>query len=765
MPYSSTLQDSPVASIESSPPPLHANSVTPSTDDAASNAASVATSVDDLPRTRLGGKDYIKISLLDSRFPRRSWIWKHGYGVLDYGTKKNISWVCQHCESKKITTVYVAGSTSPAASHLAKEHRLYDLKRHPESEAATENDSSSIHSSGSLQSAVDRIFSGAKKVKTWHPREIAIRFRNALVKWIVVYQVALIAIENQAFRELLAILSKSLSELLPESGNTVRRWIMDLYETRKAQIIHDLRTDAASLIHVSFDLWTSPNSMAMMAVVCHYIDKSDKNRTRLIALRRLRGSHSGENMSELLVEVIREFGFDDRLGYFVADNAESNDIAIDCVFRILIPNLSSDQRSYRRLRCWGHVLNLCANAYLWGHEAESFETEILINSTLAREQAELLSWRKQGPVGKLHNLVVFIRRSPQRRETWQELKSAGEPDLQLIQDNSTRWNSVYLMIQRALAMKDRILLFMIRNEEEKDAKKRLADEDKLTLEDWRIISETSAILAPFYDQTKRLQSRAVNGTHGSIWEAFPSMEYLLSHIICTKEAVEVDYAVPEKGPDDKSTARSRQHIKTSLDNCHGKLDCYYQLLDMTPVYSASVVLHPGLKWRFFERQWNAPHKHVWLTEAKKCVKKFWEMSYKNQTGDTPDNDGQDIQAGIENSRRREPDALDQFLNPPDFYDGPASRATRDEYKDYCNEPPERCDNPLQWWGLNRTKYPCLSRMAMDILSIPLMSAECERVFSSTKMMVTGHRNAVKEDIVEACTVLRYYYQEDGIEES
>lgn len=60
--------------------------------------------------------------------------------------------------------------------------------------------------------------------------------------------------------------------------------------------------------------------MAMMAVVCHYIDKSDKNRTRLIALRRFRGGHSGENMSELLVEVIREFGFDDRLGYFVADN-------------------------------------------------------------------------------------------------------------------------------------------------------------------------------------------------------------------------------------------------------------------------------------------------------------------------------------------------------------------------------------------------------------------------------------------------------------
>jgi hypothetical protein len=80
------------------------------------------------------------------------------------------------------------------------------------------------------------------------------------------------------------------------------------------------------------------------------------------------------------------------------------------------------------------------------------------------------------------------------------------------------------MAQRALAMKDQILLLIIRNEKEKDAKKRLHDEGKLTVEDWRIISETREILASFCDQTRCLQSRAGNGIHGSIWEAFPSME-------------------------------------------------------------------------------------------------------------------------------------------------------------------------------------------------------------------------------------------------
>jgi hypothetical protein len=51
----------------------------------------------------------------------------------------------------------------------------------------------------------------------------------------------------------------------------------------------------------------------MMAAVCHYIDKSHKKRTRLIALRRLRGSHSGENIDKHLAEIVQEFGIDDRL--------------------------------------------------------------------------------------------------------------------------------------------------------------------------------------------------------------------------------------------------------------------------------------------------------------------------------------------------------------------------------------------------------------------------------------------------------------------
>ena len=38
-----------------------------------------------------------------------------------------------------------------------------------------------------------------------------------------------------------------------------------------------------------------------------------------------------------------------------------------------------------------------------------------------------------------------------------------------------------------------------------------------------------------------------------------------------------------------------------------------------------------------------------------------------------------------------------------------------------------------------------------------MSSECERVFSSTKQMMTPARNNLNDDIVEACECLKYWW--------
>jgi hypothetical protein len=49
-------------------------------------------------------------------------------------------------------------------------------------------------------------------------------------------------------------------------------------------------------------------------------------------------------------------------------------------------------------------------------------------------------------------------------------------------------------------------------------------------------------------------------------------------------------------------------------------------------------------------------------------------------------------------------------------------------------------------------------MAFDVLSIPLISDNNERSFSSGRDMITYRRTRLRSDIIEACQCLRSWYQ-------
>jgi hAT family protein len=85
----------------------------------------------------------------------------------------------------------------------------------------------------------------------------------------------------------------------------------------------------------------------------------------------------------------------------------------------------------------------------------------------------------------------------------------------------------------------------------------------------------------------------------------------------------------------------------------------------------------------------------------------------------------------------------------------------DEYARYCVSDPifENFD-ACTWW-LEKTQqinYPNLSKMALDILSIPAMSADPERLFSSTKLVLTDLRNRLGMDLLEAFECLKSWYK-------
>lgn len=190
-----------------------------------------------------------------------------------------------------------------------------------------------------------------------------------------------------------------------------------------------------------------------------------------------------------------------------------------------------------------------------------------------------------------------------------------------------------------------------------------------------------------------------------------------------------------------------------------KLDKYYTKTEETPVYIAAVVLDPTQKWAYFEEHWDI-HPD-WQADWRVKVEAFWTQFYRPvDVVPTPVVDSQrdpqqenNLYVALLQARR-------------------AARAPADEYQRYISLPPlPEIFNPLQWWmeESQRQSYPNLSRMALDLLTVPAMSADAERLFSGANLTISDRRNRLGIKMIESLECLRSWmklgdWQDDGIEE-
>ena len=205
------------------------------------------------------------------------------------------------------------------------------------------------------------------------------------------------------------------------------------------------------------------------------------------------------------------------------------------------------------------------------------------------------------------------------------------------------------------------------------------------------------------------------------------------------------------------TPRKSKFINACINNAQIKLRDYYRLLDTSPVYTTSLVFNPAIKERHFDNKWIRGQED-WRLKTKEDIRAFWVAEYKNKVVGEP-------KATNTKSHKHKNPAYSMFDDY--IYDQLAALEVQDEYDAYCaalplpKEPP----NLIQYWDGQAVVSPSLSRMALDLLSIPAMTAECERVFSSSKILISDRRNRLKDDIIEASECLNYWYRQGYFEQS
>jgi len=131
-------------------------------------------------------------------------------------------------------------------------------------------------------------------------------------------------VECPEFRALLAYVNDDIDTWLPDTHETIRKWIMRQYEDQKEKVKQRIQS-AKSRIHISCDLWTSPNSLAILGVVGHYVTEDGQLEHHILALKDIDSEHNGSHLAAAILEVVDEWGFASKLGYFVMDNAGNND--------------------------------------------------------------------------------------------------------------------------------------------------------------------------------------------------------------------------------------------------------------------------------------------------------------------------------------------------------------------------------------------------------------------------------------------------------
>jgi len=135
------------------------------------------------------------------------------------------------------------------------------------------------------------------------------------------------------------------------------------------------------------------------------------------------------------------------------------------------------------------------------------------------------------------------------------------------------------------------------------------------------------------------------------------------------------------------------------------------------------------------------------------VQQIWEAKYKDLS--VPDESrSQDSQ----NRTQRKKGKQKKNDNIESIFDGIRNElaglklGAEDDFLPFVGAPPVELHNltPVQWWGLDgqRSQYPRLHRMALDILSVPPMSDAPERTFFGGRRTISWTRARLKPKKVE-----------------
>ncbi|KAK8918295.1 hypothetical protein KSP39_PZI021901 [Platanthera zijinensis] len=524
----------------------------------------------------------------------------------------------------------------------------------------------------------------------------SVSIRQLLAKFIITAELPFSIIEQPYFN----IYSKALNpNYVKISRHTMKNECMKLYEVEREKLLKILKK--VDKVALTSDCWTSNQSIGYLCITVHYIDSDWKLQHSIISFLDLDPPHSGQVIYDAIRESILHWGIQKKVMSITLDNASANDLAA----KHLQQSLANSNHLYLggklfHIRCCAHILNILVQEGLK-------EISLLIN--IVREA------------------VGYIKKSPARLKLFAEsAKLLGiSTSRGLSSDVKTRWNSTYYMLDSAFHYR-----YVIHHFFRKD-KGLVWDFPE---EIWQRFVKIKNILEVFESATKLF-----SGT------SYPTSNLFLPALIAIKEVL------------DKASISDDEFVRGMAKPMKNKFDKYWS--DCSLIMSLAIVLDPRRKLLFITYAFNKLYNNREAVLKVKVVKESIFEIFSHYCANSESSSSTRVGVMRHSSATTQPQCITNsvIMGFDDFLSSTSSvQPLKNELEVYLEEalvqPPfESRDtfNVLEWWKIYSLKYVKLSKMAKDILTIPITTVASESAFSAGGRVLDDYRSALNPKTVNA----------------
>ncbi|KAK9281258.1 hypothetical protein L1049_004154 [Liquidambar formosana] len=644
----------------------------------------------------------------NKRRRKKSIVWEHF-------TVETVGAGCTRasCNQCKKSFAYITGSKLAGTSHL-KRHIALGI-----CPVSRQKNQLTPYTAGSKTAGAGSTTDPPKRRYRGTPGFASIPFdqdrcNHEITKMIILHEYPLHIVEHPGFINFVQTLQPQYNMV---SFNTIQGDCVAMY-LREKQNLLNLMTGIPGRICITLDLWTSDQSLGYVFLTGHFIDGDWKLHRRILNVVMVPYPDSDDAFNQAVVVCLSDWCLESKLFTLTLDQPFSNEAVIGNLRGLLsIKNPLILNGQLLIGNCYAHVLSRLAQDVL-GTMWES--------------------------VKKVRESVKYVKTSEAHEEKFMELKHQLQvPSTKsLFIDDQTKWNTTYHMLVAASELKE---VFACLDTSDPDYK------ETPSMDDWKQVETLLTYLKLLFDAANILTA-----------PTYPTANMFFHEV--WKIQLELTHSGMNQDPFISNLTKPLQE----------KFDKYWK--DCCLVLAIAVVMDPRFKMKLVEFSFSKIYGEdgdAWVKIVEDGIHELF-LEYVTPTITLPPTymeEGNEGIAKIEMSQELSQEVSQEVplisnsdgLSDFDVYisEISSSQQTKSELDQYLEEsllPRVQDFDVLSWWRLNKLKYPTLSRMAADILSIPVSTVAPDSVFDTVSKKINSYQSSLRPVTLEALICAKDWLQ-------